>query len=886
MLPDAERRGRIQEQPDRVGGTAGHQHRGHIIQPFMIQMLNSLVALLESRLRVTRNGRMLAAWLVVLSLGLPRVASAFQPDEARRQAQMERSRQSAADIDRRNSDQAFQAGLARAADARAASNAGSRSSSSGSRAGSGSPSSGSGSGGNGSTGPQSVVATRTYRIFVGETMPQAAARLGREAAAGSAESQYLLGRMNYAGYGVPTNEVEARRLFMAAAVQQHVEASAFAGTMLVNGVGGPVDRTRGMAYLLAAANAGNVDGLALWGTKTILATDATSDRAQVDRALSMLERAADAGKALAQAVLGTHVYFYGVSGAAQDSVKAVKFLRMGAAQGDPMCMSLLGELMVGGHPWTGLNRTEGWSLVSRAAQAGNGHAMAKLGTARFNGDLGQQKDVQGGVRLIRQSAESGDRDGMFVFANMLYLGNEVPENKPEAIRYARLAAEADLGDAQLMMAKMSYFGDVGLAKNRAEAVRWSRLSSESGSPGGQMFYARLLWTADGVPQDRIAAARLIQKAAAQGDQDAMTELRDPDVQAILRTLPAPAATARPAATAGPAAAAPTVRGAKPAAPADSNEIACNRGVANACVTLGINYTDGVGVTIDLPRGATLFQKACSLNDPRGCMLWGYALNSGRGVAVNVSQALSANERACTGADGFGCNNLGLMYQSGSGVTRDERRAFELYSKACTLRTGIGCRNAGILHADAVTLPHDRSLAVTEFDKGCELGDLDSCNKQAWHVEQGLGTQRNVEKARRLYAKACDGGYQLACTNGRNLASAAGAGQGAVPQPTLATDGFTVCTAYMAEGRKFFYSVPFAAASSRSNEFALAYASMLREKGYAAASPYAPAGSSPPALTVDCRSHPTPAQANEFMKRVVAGSTRERMTTVPTSFNPL
>ncbi len=96
--------------------------------------------------------------------------------------------------------------------------------------------------------------------------------------------------------------------------------------------------------------------------------------------------------------------------------------------------------------------------------------------------------------------------------------------------------------------------------------------------------------------------------------------------------------------------------------------------------------------------------------------------------------------------GLGCNNLGSMYQQGQGVTRDEGKAFELYAKACTLRTGVGCRNVGILHADAVTLPHDRALAVAEFAKGCRFGDLDSCNKQAWHLEQGLGTPRNIDEA--------------------------------------------------------------------------------------------------------------------------------------------
>ena len=847
-------------------------------------------------MHVSRRTLKRCGGVVLLSLCVPKVASAFQPDEARRQAQMERSRQSAADIDRRNSDQAFQAGLARASAARSASNSGSSSSSSGSGSGSGSgrTNAGGASGGGGSSGPQSVVATRTVRIFVGETMPQAATRLAKEAAAGNAESQYLLGRMNYAGYGVPTNEVEARRLFTAAAVQKHVEANAYAGTMLVNGVGGPADRTRGMAFLLAAANAGNADGQSLWGMKTVFASFETKDSSLVARAMSMLERAADAGNASAQATLGTTIYYYGAGGVAPDSVKAVKYLRMGAAQGDPMCMSVLGGLMVDGDPWTGLNRTEGWLLISRAVQAGDGGAMSKLGIAKFNGVLGQQKDVDGGIRLLRQSAETGDRKGMFSYGYFLYLGNGIAVNKPEGIRYIRLAAEADWSIAQFQMSRMNYFGDVGIAKNIPEAVRWARLSAENGSPSGQLFYADFLWNGQGVSRDRIAAVQLIQKAAAQGDEIAIKELRDAEIQAVLRTMPSPVASAKAATPATPATPAAPATPAKPATtatrdtPSDSNDLACTRGVGSACSSLGIKYTDGSGVAIDLARGATLFQKACSLNEPRGCMLWGYALQNGRGTAVDFSKAAITYERACAGADGNGCNNLGTMYQSGQGVTKDEKKALGMYERGCTMRIVLGCRNLGVLHADGLTMPQDRALAVAAFEKGCELGDLDSCNKQAWHAEQGLGTERSVEKARRLYAKACDGGFELACTNGRKLAPVGTNGAG-LPAPSKragSTDGFTVCTAYMAEGRKFFYSVPFAAASSRSNEFALAYATMLRDKRYAAASMYAPAGSPPPALTVDCRSHTTQAQANEFMKRLIAGGERERMITVPTSFNPI
>lgn len=84
----------------------------------------------------------------------------------------------------------------------------------------------------------------------------------------------------------------------------------------------------------------------------------------------------------------------------------------------------------------------------------------------------------------------------------------------------------------------------------------------------------------------------------------------------------------------------------------------------------------------------------------------------------------------------------------------------------------------------------------------------------------------------------------------------------------------------------FLAWGFSAAGTRSRELAQAYAQMLREKRYAAASMYAPPGSPPPALTVDCRWHETEAQAAEFKEKLIAGAGRNRITYVPTTFNPL
>lgn len=454
-------------------------------------------------------------------------------DEARRQVSMERSRQSEAAVDRRNSDQAFQASLAR----RSSSGGSSGSSSSGSPSGSSAPSAGFSGGGSGAnSGPQSVVSTRIVKVWVGETMSQTAQRLGKEAAAGNAQSQYELGRINSGGFGATTNLAEARRLFVAAADQGHIEGAAYAGKFLVYGRGGSVDMARGRAYLRTAAQAGNTDAVATLGIIIMTAAVETGNNADMPEAVGYLEQAAVAGNATAQQALGTTIYYFGVGGIPADGGKAVKYLRMGADQGDPMSMYYLGNLMVNGDAWTGENQPEGWALISRASQAGLGRATWRLAGAKSDGTSGQEKNLPEAARLMQISAESGDRNGQQSWGQMLYFGVGVAEDKAQGLRYTRMAADARSPEAQYDLALSSYYGDVGIPKDLVEAARWARLSADNGLPRAELLLSKLLWAGEGVPQDRVQAVRWMKKAADHGDETAKNDLTDPEVAAILRTL--------------------------------------------------------------------------------------------------------------------------------------------------------------------------------------------------------------------------------------------------------------------------------------------------------------------------------------------------------------
>lgn len=485
---------------------------------------------------------------------VPVLAHADPADEARRQAQMQSSRDSAAAIDRRNADAAFQQGLARSSST--STNSGSSSSSSSSPSGSsplpgGRTNDSAYSGGpkaegyNASTGQITVnvsggggvaAARAAVAGLTAPNLAQTAQRLSREAAAGNARSQYQLGRMYASGYGVSENMAEARRLFVAAANQRHVEGSAYAGQFLLRGTGGPEDDARGEQYLEVAAQAGNVDAKAELGTHYVLAANEANGYRQISRGLRYMEESADAGKATAQSILGAYVYLQGHGNIQPDRAKGLKYLRMGAAQGEALSLRTLGYLMVNGHPWTGANFGEGWPFIARAIQLGDPGAMATLGLAKVNGQQGQAVDVAGGMALLRQSAEGGDSNGLVLYGTRLYEGVNVTANRITGLAYVKRGAEAGNAEAYRALALWNYFGSDAIAKDLSESLRWARLAAQSELPEGQHLLGQLYYEGAGVPKDLKEALRWFRRAAAQGYAPAVKDVADPEMVAVARTM--------------------------------------------------------------------------------------------------------------------------------------------------------------------------------------------------------------------------------------------------------------------------------------------------------------------------------------------------------------
>ncbi|HZQ52575.1 MAG TPA: hypothetical protein VFB14_10270 [Bryobacteraceae bacterium] len=129
---------------------------------------------------------------------------------------------------------------------------------------------------------------------------------------------------------------------------------------------------------------------------------------------------------------------------------------------------------------------EALPLYREAAQAGNAHAMTRVGYC-YDMGYGVNRDYTQAVSWYRKAAEAGDLEGM------AYLGGE-------------------------------YAAGDGVPKDMKQALYWFHKSADAGGPAGMNKLGILYENGDGVPQDPTQAMQWYQKAAALGDMYAMNNI--------------------------------------------------------------------------------------------------------------------------------------------------------------------------------------------------------------------------------------------------------------------------------------------------------------------------------------------------------------------------
>jgi uncharacterized protein len=124
-------------------------------------------------------------------------------------------------------------------------------------------------------------------------------------------------------------------------------------------------------------------------------------------------------------------------------------------------------------------------------------------------------DYATALRLWRPLADQGDANAQMKLGLMYELGQGVPKNNAEALKWWRLAAGHD-ATAQFLLGSLYYDGSdsLSLAQDYAEAAKWYLRAANQGEHNAQLNLGRMYEKGHGVPQDYALAHMWLNLAAA------------------------------------------------------------------------------------------------------------------------------------------------------------------------------------------------------------------------------------------------------------------------------------------------------------------------------------------------------------------------------------
>ncbi len=419
------------------------------------------------------------ALLLALCVLAPSVHAGWNAsnDEANRQRAMQRMRDDSARADRASADRAYrQQAEASANAARARRSTPTESSNVNARSGPVRQS-------NQSTYDDEADAPRrnfnpdAIHIAVPTGVPQEVALVMMEAAAGSVSAQTRLGRMLYAGYLVPRDDVGARRWFELAARKGQAEAQGMYGYFLERGLGGAASEVESERWLQMGADKGDPFAQMRYSLMQLVKNESRNDY-DARPLLKHLVPAATQGEWGAQAALAN--LYAGYQRVPADDVQRVRWLKAAAAQGDAESMKdLAGYLLQGGgglspdpvqslqwlrkavalqhagaarnlagYYFNGLadlkpSSSEGLTWLKRAADLGDGLAQGQYGMVLIQGQL-VKPDLASGVDYVRKSAQANNYFGLDALARLHVDGLGVPVDLPRAVQLLRQSLKVGL----------------------------------------------------------------------------------------------------------------------------------------------------------------------------------------------------------------------------------------------------------------------------------------------------------------------------------------------------------------------------------------------------------------------------------------------------------
>ncbi len=119
---------------------------------------------------------------------------------------------------------------------------------------------------------------------------------------------------------------------------------------------------------------------------------------------------------------------------------------------------------------------------------------------------------------------------------------------------------------------------------------------------------------------------------------------------------------------------------------------------------------------------------------------------------NFQKTIALMELPCQVTEGASCGLIGALYLTAKGsVKKDTQKALFYMKKACKGSYPKSCMDMGILYQSLKKF----NKAVESYETGCAKNNIGSCYNLATMYYRGDGIPKSLEKAKKLYKKACE-----------------------------------------------------------------------------------------------------------------------------------
>ncbi len=193
-----------------------------------------------------------------------------------------------------------------------------------------------------------------------------------------------------------------------------------------------------------------------------------------------------------------------------------------------------------------------------------------------------------------------------------------------------------------------------------------------------------------------------------------------------------------------------------------------QGELNAMVHLAEMYCEGQGVARDEKKAVELYKKAAAQGDARAQSSLGQLFESGRGLPKDNKKAQELYKQAlflvlhdAALGDPLAEFNLAVMYGAGRGVPKDEKKAVELYQKAAAQNESDAQLNLGAVLLTGQGVPKDLKKGAELLEQASAQGNQLAKLNLGWLYETGQGVPKDPKKAVELYTQASESGLLLA-----------------------------------------------------------------------------------------------------------------------------